>query len=247
MPYTSYAAYTHLQNLYPELSNQYLRVRDYFRSDIVEVGERFCQQLTRMISSTNLYDTDEHIQDRIRKGCAYFLEKIETYCLPLIEASDVEIDNKEARKAFTSALKAFSDELTIKVATLKACQDGFRLIDYLSAKAKANIEESAVASKRKSTRKSTEAEKIPVSTDVLHPELYARLKQWRYELAVEKELPPYTILQQKALIGVCNTLPTNSKELLKIPGIGKKIIENYGETLLEIVSSYSPSTHGNGL
>ncbi len=88
---------------------------------------------------------------------------------------------------------------------------------------------------------------IPVSTDVLHPELYARLKQWRYELAVEKELPPYTILQQKALIGVCNTLPTNSKELLKIPGIGKKIIENYGETLLEIVSSYSPSTHGNGL
>ena len=247
LQYTSYAAYTHLQKLYPELSNQYPRVRDYFRSDIVEVGERFCQQLTRMISSTNLYDTDEHIQDRIRKGCAYFLEKIETYCLPLIEASDVEIDNKEARKAFTSALKAFSDELTIKVATLKACQDGFRLIDYLSAKAKANIEESAVASKQKSTRKSTEAEKIPVSTDVLHPELYARLKQWRYELAVEKELPPYTILQQKALIGVCNTLPTNSKELLKIPGIGKKIIENYGETLLEIVSSYSPSTHGNGL
>lgn len=247
LQYTSYAVYTHLQKLYPELSNQYPRVRDYFRSDIVEVGERFCQQLTRMISSTNLYDTDEHIQDRIRKGCAYFLEKIETYCQPLIEASDVEIDNKEARKAFTSALKAFSDELTIKVATLKACQDGFRLIDYLSAKAKANIEESAVASKRKSTRKSTEAEKIPVSTDVLHPELYARLKQWRYELAVEKELPPYTILQQKALIGVCNTLPTNSKELLKIPGIGKKIIENYGETLLEIVSSYSPSTHGNGL
>ena len=41
------------------------------------------------------------------KGCAYFLEKIETYCLPLIEASDVEIDNKEARKAFTSALKSF--------------------------------------------------------------------------------------------------------------------------------------------
>ena len=146
LQYTSYAAYTHLQKLYPELSNQYPRVRDYFRSDIVEVGERFCQQLTRMISSTNLYDTDEHIQDRIRKGCAYFLEKIETYCLPLIEASEVEIDNKEARKAFTSALKAFSDELTIKVATLKACQDGFRLIDYLSAKAKANFEESAVAS-----------------------------------------------------------------------------------------------------
>ena len=199
-----------------------------------------------MISSTSLYDTDEHIQDRIRKGCAYFLEKIETYCQPLIEASDVEIDNKEARKTFTSALKAFSDELSIKVATLKACQNGFRLIDYLSAKAKACMEESATNNKRKSTQKSAKGKPL-FSSDVVHPELYARLKQWRYELAVEKGLPPYTILQQKALIGVCNTLPNNPKELLKIPGIGKKIIENYGKTLLEIVSSYSLSAHGNGL
>ena len=241
MQYTSYGAYTHLQKLYPELSNQYPRIRDYFRSDIVEVGERFCQQLTRMISSTSLYDTDEHIQDRIRKGCAYFLEKIETYCQPLIEASDVEIDNKEARKTFTSALKAFSDELSIKVATLKASQEGFRLIDYLSAKAKASIEEAPMASKRKASRKTSESEKIAVSTDILHPELYVRLKQWRYNLSVKKGLPPYTILQQKALIGVCNTLPTHPKDLLKIPGIGKKVIENYGEALLEIVSSFSPS------
>ena len=151
------------------------------------------------------------------------------------------------KDSFTTKLLRFIYNCFAKQYSNTFAQDGFRLIDYLSAKAKANIEESAVASKQKSTRKSTEAEKIPVSTDVLHPELYARLKQWRYELAVEKELPPYTILQQKALIGVCNTLPTNSKELLKIPGIGKKIIENYGETLLEIVSSYSPSTHGNGL
>lgn len=241
LQYTSYIVYTHLQKLYPELSNHYPRIRDYFRSDIVEVGDRFCQQLTRMVSSTSRYDADEHIQDRIRKGCAYFLEKIETYCHPLIEASDVEIDNKEARKAFTSALKAFSDELTVKVATLKASQDGFRLTDYLSAKAKASIEETVAANKRKSTRKPAETEKISVSTDVLHPKLYTRLKEWRYELAVEKGLPPYTILQQKALIGICNTLPANPKELLRIPGVGKKIMENYGKIILDIVSSYSSS------
>lgn len=265
LQYTSYMTYTHLQRLYPELSNQYPRVRDYFRADVVEVGERFCQQLTRMVAGNDQYDKDELIQDRVRKGCAYFLEKIETYCLPLIAASDVEIDNKEARKAFTSALKNFVDELNIKIATLKACKDGFRLIDYLSAKAKASIEEPPAASKqkqgrplfdtkeppaaskRKPARELFETKKPPVSTDVLHPELYDRLKQWRYEMATEKGLPVYTILQQKALIGVCNTLPANSKDLLKIPGIGKKIIENYGEALLEIVSSYSPPAHGSGL
>ena len=42
-------------------------------------------------------------------------------------------------------------------------------------------------------------------------------------------------MQQKALLGVANTLPTSGKELLKIPGIGKKVMEKYGKKLLEIV------------
>ena len=41
-------------------------------------------------------------------------------------------------------------------------------------------------------------------------------------------LPAYTVLQQKALLGVANTLPTTGKELLAIPGIGKKVAERYG-------------------
>ena len=77
-----------------------------------------------------------------------------------------------------------------------------------------------------------------ISTDIKHPELYANLKHWRYEVATEKGLPTYTILQQKALIGVANTLPASGRDLLKIPGIGKKIVENYGAKLLEIVDEY---------
>ena len=58
------------------------------------------------------------------------------------------------------------------------------------------------------------------------------------EWTTEKGLPTYTILQQKALIGVANTLPVSGRDLLKIPGIGKKIVENYGAKLLEIVDEY---------
>ena len=240
LEYVSYAAFSHLQKLYPELSNQYPQVRDTFRSDIVEIGDRFCQQLSYLIVNSERYDQDEMIQERVRKGCAYFLEKIDALCMPVIAASNhLEIDNKEAKKSFSTAFQAFDEELTIKCATLKACQNGFQPIEYLSAKAKANIDEVTV-NKQKSSRKPKESEKIEISMDVKNPGLYAKLKQWRYQLASERGLPAYTIMQQKALIGVCNTLPTNSKELLKIPGIGKKVLENYGEELLKIVSSYSP-------
>ena len=51
-------------------------------------------------------------------------------------------------------------------------------------------------------------------------------------------LPAYTVLQQKALLGVANTLPTTGKELLAIPGIGKKVAERYGAALLEMEEHY---------
>jgi superfamily II DNA helicase RecQ len=150
----------------------------------------------------------------------------------------VEIDNKEVRKTVTNAFNKLNEDLRIKLSALQGCKDEFTISGYLSAKAKASIEQPAKAPARKRSERSSKQEKQEISTDIKYPELYARLRQWRYELSVEKDLPPYTILQQKALIGVVNTLPVSGRDLLSIPGIGKKIVENYGAKLLEIVDEF---------
>ena len=236
LQYAAYMVYTHLQKLYPELNTQYANTRDAFRSVITEVGGRFQQQLSRMISENPNYPQDETIQERVRKGVAYFIEHIDSLCSSLEENSAVEIDNKESRKAVNNAIGKFTEELHLKQETLKACKEGFSIARYLSAKSKASIEPPAAAKKR--SERSSQPAKATISSDILHPELYNSIKRWRYELATEKELPPYTILQQKALLGIVNTLPTNSRELLAIPGIGKKVIENYGSILLGLVEEY---------
>lgn len=236
LQYAAYMVYTHLQKLYPELNTQYANTRDAFRSVITEVGGRFQQQLSRMISENPNYLQDEMIQERVRKGVAYFIEHIDSLCSSLEENSAVEIDNKESRKAVNNAIGKFTEELHLKQETLKACKEGFSIARYLSAKSKASIEPPAAAKKR--SEHSSQPAKATISSDILHPELYNSIKRWRYELATEKELPPYTILQQKALLGIVNTLPTNSRELLAIPGIGKKVIENYGSILLGLVEEY---------
>lgn len=278
LQYAAYVVYSHLQRLYPELSNRYAFTRDNFRSDVTEVGERFKQQLTRMITGNVRCLTDPAIQERIRKGSSYFLEQIEKYGRPLLQASGVEIDNKEARKVVTQAIDHLATELTVKQATLEACREGFSIVAYLSAKAKASIEPIASTKKknvdrsssrnRKTSRKEGAAneevngftgpgsnsfaspagaaasigtENGSGTEDVKHPDLYAVLKKWRYEHAAEKGLPAYTILQQKALIGLSNTLPRNQRELLAVPGIGKKIMENYGDELLTILEKYRES------
>ena len=236
--YAAFVVYGNLQKLYPELSVQYSNTRDAFRSTVTDVGERFIQQLKRLITGNTDYLKDETIQERVRKGVAYFLEQIDRLCTPLQEASNVEIDNKETRKTIKNALDKWNEDLRIKLSTLQGCQDGFTISGYLSAKAKASIEQPSVPTTRKRSEKSSEPAKLEISTDIKHPELYANLKRWRYEVATEKGLPTYTILQQKALIGVANTLPASGRDLLKIPGIGKKIVENYGAKLLEIVDDY---------
>lgn len=239
LQYASYIVYTHLQKLYPQLCTQYPYTRDLFRSEITEIGDRFKQQLIRMISNNPHYSCDSTIQERIIKGIGYFIQQLDKLCTPLLNTVQIEIDNKETRKIVTNAINKFIDDLTVKKATLNGCKNGFSIPAYLSAKSKANIE--PVSTTKKRSERTPQQSKVEVSTDIQNPELYIGIKRWRYELATEKELPVYTILQQKALIGITNTLPTNKQELLSIPGIGKKIVENYGEVLLELVDQFKKS------
>lgn len=254
LQYAAYVVYTHLQRLYPELTGRFAFARDHFRSDVTEVGERFQQQLSRMLAGNSAYRHDERIRERVCKGVAYFQEQLAKYGDPLADASEIEIDNKESRKIVKNALENLAGELAVKKAGLAASEEGFDLLRYLEAKSKASIEPAAAPRKRPRKGKSasdsasvsgqgtTHSDQSTLSaSDVRHPELYALIKRWRYEKATEKELPAYTILQQKALIGISNSLPADRKALLAVPGIGKKILEMYGEELLELIDRYKRS------
>mgnify|MGYP001510753928 CR=1 FL=1 len=154
--YAAFVVYGNLQKLYPELSVQYSNTRDAFRSTVTDVGERFIQQLKRLIAGNTNYLKDETIQERVRKGVAYFLEQIDRLCSPLQDASDVEIDNKETRKTVKNALDKWNEDLRIKLSTLQGCQEGFTISSYLSAKAKASIEQPSAPTARKRSTKGSD-------------------------------------------------------------------------------------------
>ncbi|WP_099465494.1 MULTISPECIES: HRDC domain-containing protein [Parabacteroides] len=240
LQYASQVIFHYLQKLYPELCNLYATTKEQFRTNVTEVGERFRQQLTRLISEyPNNYQENKIIQERIQKGIAYFIDENTKYSVPLLKASHIEVDNKEARKSITRAVDSLAEEFRIKIQTLKACQDEFSVIRYLTAKAKASMEQTSRITRKKSEKVSLKEDESTVNTtDIKNATLYFQLQKWRKEKAAAKELPVYTILQQKAIIGISNVLPSSNKELLSIPGIGKKIIEVYGDELLKIVSQY---------
>lgn len=222
-----------LRQLYPELIERRKAEATRMDAELWDVSTRFRQQLEKLMAPGKVWENDPFIAERTTKGAAYFSERTQDIFQPLLAEELPEIDNKEVRKQMEKALENLKKEILVKLETLQAVRQAFNVTAYLQAKAKAQIEKQQSGKKTKNT-----TTKTTVSSDIRHPQLYARLRTWRNREAERLKLPVYTILQQKALLGIANTLPTSSRELLAIPGIGKKIAERYGTALLDLVDEY---------
>ena len=87
-------------------------------------------------------------------------------------------------------------------------------------------------------RQEAKAAATQKTSDVLHPELYDRLVEWRNSEASRMGVPVYTVIQQKAILGISNLLPADKAMLIRVPYFGKKGLEKYGDIILEMVHMY---------
>jgi len=69
-------------------------------------------------------------------------------------------------------------------------------------------------------------------------ELAELLRLLRNEIAQREDLIHYQVFTQKALYGMCETLPINKKELLQVNGFGKVRVEKYGAEILKVIIDY---------
>ena len=67
--------------------------------------------------------------------------------------------------------------------------------------------------------------------------LYEDLRHWRNSVASEKKLPPYCIFNNGTLQLIAKVRPKEHKELAKIKGFGKIKLGEYGDDVINVVSS----------
>lgn len=70
------------------------------------------------------------------------------------------------------------------------------------------------------------------------PALFEALRAWRRDMAAEKSVPPYIIAHDKTLDAIAAAKPTTEKELLQIPGMGGKKVEQYGKDMLLVIKNH---------
>lgn len=229
----------HFYRSYPNLLERYKSACGLFSKDISKVADKFSQQYTLLIlDAINRQQLlpDENLNQRIYAGAAYFADKLESIIKQLIPLIQIDTDNKELAKRLSDTLNELKESVRVKLHVLHASSKSFSIGSYLAAKALASIEQ-LPKEKQKKPRASKEV-KINVPEDILYPGLYRQIKLWRDAEARKVHLPVYTVIQQKAMLGISNLLPVTTDELLRIPYLGKKNVGKYGDEIIAMVHEF---------
>ena len=80
---------------------------------------------------------------------------------------------------------------------------------------------------------------ISLSTDEW--ELYEKLREYRYMLAKDMDLPAYCICGNATMMELSKNKPSSIDELGKLKGVGKTFIEKYGEDFLTLIKRFMQS------
>lgn len=159
------ASYEHLMRClveffngkYPRVVSEYQKLQVVLKS-LIAVSDKFRVQYTGMLAR-NPDVRQAELQDRIHKGAMYFLDKIGILS-DLIRKSNLDTDNKVARKQFEDRFSVFSEDVKLKERLLKyECSAEFTVTDYLKKKAQFLLLDADASSDSGSGRKSRRQKK----------------------------------------------------------------------------------------
>ncbi|MFD2727472.1 helix-turn-helix domain-containing protein [Hyunsoonleella rubra] len=209
------------------VESTFLPIKDCV-TNFLKVANGFKVQLERLSENEGMAEDSVLIQERFKKGIAYFKTETETKILEPLKHFAFTTDNKAIQKDIDKPLDTIQELLAVKVLYFNGLTDGFDAKHFLELRAKSVFNEKQ---KPKTRRKS-------VVEGTSNVELFEKLRMLRNEIAEEKGLVHFQIFTQKALYEMCETLPTNKPELLKVNGMGKTRVEKYGSAILKVIRAY---------
>ena len=217
--------------LLPAFAEIFNTMSEKLASELIGIVNKFNPQIGQLLIEQPMIESNEALQERIKKACTYFAEKTEEHICRVLQNTDIETDNKEIRKSLKEGMENLYMEAFIKTASFKACTSGFSVKTYLDAKAKASIEKIQL--------------KKEVKVPVYNPEsglanisLLQEIKAWRNAKADEEDLPLYMVLPQKTLYELVEKMPVTLRQLKDINGFGKKKVLKYGDELIAMICSH---------
>lgn len=198
------------------------------QSDMVVVSEKFQRQIEQMMCDIADAEQSEFLQERVKKGCSYFLEKLKLLEDALL-LGGFQSDNKAVRKVIAECVEQLQKELHIKRSCLECVSSGFAMKLYLEVRAKASIDAPEMTHTKTSN---------PQLSGLSYPDFYERLRNWRRLTSEEQGVEISKILPHKTMLEIAQTLPASGEELKSVKGMGGTKMSKFGREILKMLIDY---------
>jgi hypothetical protein len=147
----------HLYRQYPEYLAILKERQEQVDKALVSVAGTFRNQYLQIMSREGI--KSEHLKERLKASTGYFIDKLIEIFTPVMKDSNINIGNKTIKVQYENALEAFKLSLSVKVGTFKRIGDeGFSVKGYLSAKAKASLDDLKPEKEKKEKKEKPEKE-----------------------------------------------------------------------------------------
>lgn len=188
----------HLYASQPELLAVMQEALMKMDGEVVEVSQKFRRQYTVLMQQSGAsFAEDEKLQERLKAAMGYFATKLHELLDPVMAHTKVVINNKQNATLYNNALDAFTLSYKLKVGIFARLEEkGFSIRDFLSAKAKAALDEvligEEVEKKRKKKVEEEKPKKEKVDTKALTFKMFRDGKTLK-EIAAERSLTVGTV------------------------------------------------------
>lgn len=205
LAYLTRVAEEHLYQSYPTLLSCMKTAAPRVQNELEAVAVRFALQYRQMMAESASFTKDEGLQNRLRSASEYFARMLHEIFDDMLSRTAIKINNQQVSTQYNNALDSFMLTYKVKAGTFtRLATEGFSVKNYLSAKAKAALDDVSVKKderkaspspsvrKQKEPAKEQKPKKPKVDTKAETLRLY-REGMTIKEIARERQLKPSTI------------------------------------------------------
>ena len=210
------------------LRKQLQSIQPSLKVELIEIAGKFQGQIRQLMNVSDDAETNNQLQERIKKASAYFSEKMKTVLIEPIDSANFSTDNKSIRKSFQEAFSKLQHEIDFRITVIESCKEGFILKEHLETRAKASIDLSG--------KKSTKASGNEAYSK--YPDFFKKMFAWRTSKSKILKIEIARIISQKTLLEIVENLPASMVELKAIKGMGGKKMQQFGKEILEMTIAF---------
>ncbi|WP_413666626.1 AAA family ATPase [Mucilaginibacter sp. Mucisp86] len=201
-----------------------------WETEIKTIGDRFIRKELGALPDDQLIWNNAPFIGRLKNAANYFLPKLNAFS-EAINSFYTAINNTNPPAEFYDSLNHLLVNLKAKTAAFVRLPIATSGRDVLSS-----VQEAGIS--YKPVYKNWNPKALPKEKEIVNPELYKQLLNWRKATSLERKIPEHTLVSENMLRDITSKLPRSLNQLSQLKSFGDAKATDLGEPILKMIRSY---------